>query len=346
MEKHSSFGPSSAARWTVCTKSITLEKEIDYKYIGDKSYSEMGSKLHDIAEKMLKGDLDTIVEKELMVKVRPYVEYVKSINTPNSTMFIEKRVDYSFIDADNTENDKFGTADCIIIDDDTLHVIDLKTGFVTVEAVNNLQLLLYAIGAVNEFSSYNFKNIRLHVCQTTLDGGMNIDYWDLERDVLKNEWEQKFKNSINEIKQGGVYRPGIDQCKYCKVVGSCPAVKDTIINKYKEIMDKEEIKVTDEDRKWVLDNFKLLKLFHSAVEMEVKDKLKDGGIFEGYVLANSPGRRKIGDFEESALFENYGENIYTKSLKGILELEKLIGKDELSKYTEVVQGQEVLKKIV
>lgn len=48
--------------------------------------------------------------------------------------------------------DSFGTADCVIIGDTDLHVIDYKYGRgVRVEVGSNEQLMIYALGAVGEF---------------------------------------------------------------------------------------------------------------------------------------------------------------------------------------------------
>ena len=57
-------------------------------------------------------------------------------------MLIEQRLDLSAYAPES-----FGTADCIIAGDGTLHVIDFKYGTgVLVEAERNPQMMLYALG--------------------------------------------------------------------------------------------------------------------------------------------------------------------------------------------------------
>lgn len=47
----------------------------------------------------------------------------------------------------------FGTGDCIIISDKTLHIIDFKYGQgVEVSVVNNPQMKVYGLGALNILS--------------------------------------------------------------------------------------------------------------------------------------------------------------------------------------------------
>ena len=60
---------------------------------------------------------------------------------------------------------------CVIIGDDTLHVIDLKYGKgVKVDAVGNTQARLYAAGALDTFGLlYGFDKIRVHIYQPRID---------------------------------------------------------------------------------------------------------------------------------------------------------------------------------
>ncbi len=59
--------------------------------------------------------------------------------------YIEQRLDLSCI-YDNT----FGTADAILVSDDSIEIVDLKFGRVGVNAEKNQQLMIYMIGALME----------------------------------------------------------------------------------------------------------------------------------------------------------------------------------------------------
>jgi hypothetical protein len=85
------------------------------------------------------------------------VETVKQI-CPDPTVLIEQRVDFS-----RWVKDGFGTTDCIIIADGTLHVVDYKHGQgVLVEAEDNPQMKLYALGALELFDGiYDIRSVSM-----------------------------------------------------------------------------------------------------------------------------------------------------------------------------------------
>jgi len=62
-------------------------------------------------------------------------------------VLIEQRLDFSkYVESG------FGTGDCVIIADGTLHIIDFKYGQgLLVDAVDNPQMKLYALGALEIF---------------------------------------------------------------------------------------------------------------------------------------------------------------------------------------------------
>lgn len=85
---------------------------------------------------------------------------------------LETRVNYC-----GTVPEGFGTADCIIIGGDTLTIIDYKHGKgVPISAMDNPQLKLYAIGALNQFNAFYgdaIKHIRLRIVQPRVSDELN-----------------------------------------------------------------------------------------------------------------------------------------------------------------------------
>ena len=66
---------------------------------------------------------------------------------PDPVILIEQRLNYS-----RYVKEGFGTGDCVIIADGTLHIVDYKHGRgVLVEADDNPQMKLYALGALELF---------------------------------------------------------------------------------------------------------------------------------------------------------------------------------------------------
>ena len=87
----------------------------------------------------------------------------------------QQRVDYS--DAIGVPN-SFGTADCIILAGDTIKIIDLKYGMgVKVDAEENEQLMLYALGALETFGILgDFTKAKLVIVQPRLN---HISEWEV-----------------------------------------------------------------------------------------------------------------------------------------------------------------------
>lgn len=340
MTEHAKLSASGAHRWTKCTASIELEKNFE-----DRSnvYAEEGTRLHDIASNLLSLDSDlNVINLDCDTEViLPYLEYVKKIGGSKNEIYVEKRVDYSFLDREAKEK-AFGTADCILIDfeNGVLHIVDLKTGVTPVKAYKNLQLLLYAIGAFSELCDSRISFIKLHIVQPKIN---NFDSWGCDADELMSVWVSFFKNAIDEVNVGGVFRPSADTCKYCKAKNSCTATFNIVKKNLTEIMTKE--KLTDDDKKWVIENSATIKGFLIAIEDEVKERIVDGRGFEGYKLVQGRGTRRVTENGRVMLEELYGDLIYKKSLKGFAELEKELGKGSLNDFIEIAYASPVLAPI-
>ena len=77
----------------------------------------------------------------------------------------------------------FGTADFVIVADDVMTIIDFKYGLgVLVEAENNSQMRMYALGALNLFESlYEIKKVRMIIFQPRRD---NISIAEISTEEL------------------------------------------------------------------------------------------------------------------------------------------------------------------
>ena len=150
---HAILSASGADRWTRCPPSARWEDVLPDK---ESPYSEEGTRAHELLEiqllkefkhKEVQTELETT--KEMEAVVREAVDFIKTIALGYSHepyVAIERRVDFSHI-----AQEGFGTADCIIISGSTMHVIDFKYGKgVPVYSENNLQMMLYALGALME----------------------------------------------------------------------------------------------------------------------------------------------------------------------------------------------------
>ena len=137
---HALLSASSAHRWLKCTKSARLEEQFPDT---TSEAAKEGTLAHELAELKVRnyfnpGDVskrkltfaikkfkeDPLWDDEMLIHTDTYIDYIRdvSIKLP-ATPFVEveKRVDFS-----DYVPEGFGTADCIMIQGNTLFVIDFK----------------------------------------------------------------------------------------------------------------------------------------------------------------------------------------------------------------------------
>ena len=158
---HAILSASGASRWMACTPSARLEEQFPDS---TSEYAKEGTLAHELCELKVRKNLiepmhtrtynsklkkikeHELWQDEMEKHTDTYLEYIQGlVHSYNCTpaVMVEKKVDFS-----SYVPDGFGTADCIIIADGTLHVIDFKYGKgVAVSAENNPQMKLYGLGA-------------------------------------------------------------------------------------------------------------------------------------------------------------------------------------------------------
>lgn len=228
MSKHAFLSPSGSHRWLNCTPSAMLESEFPG---GSSSAAEEGTAAHAFCEHKLKKALRRRSKRpvsdydsdEMQEYTDSYVDYVlEQLEVAKQTckdpmVLIEQKVDFS-----EYVPDGYGTADCIVVSDDTMQIIDFKYGLgVLVDAEQNTQLMCYSIGALNLFDSlYDIKNVTMHIFQPRRE---NVQSWTIPVDELKAWAENELKPKAQMALNGeGEYYPG-EWCQFCKAAVRCRA---------------------------------------------------------------------------------------------------------------------------
>ena len=171
--QHAILSASSAHRRLMCPRSVRLCETFKDK---PSEYAAEGTEAHELCEYKMKTALGMEAEDPTMHLTRfndemdecatGYANYVlEQVNEAAKTcsdpkVFIEQRVDFS-----RWAPDGFGTADCLIIADGTLRVVDYKHSLgVLVEAEMNPQMMCYALGALELFDAlYDINNVSMTI---------------------------------------------------------------------------------------------------------------------------------------------------------------------------------------
>lgn len=332
---HAKLSPSSSSRWLTCTASV----EVGDKYENTTNdAASWGTCVHGIGELLLKDNSvnlgDTVegmtVDKEMIKCAEEYVDYCRALMTPESVTLIEERFDLSFIAPDT-----FGTGDFTVLNDTHLHIVDLKTGFNIVDAENNTQLMLYALGAIHELEDiYDIEQVTLHIVQTRAG---HISTHDVSAEDLIN-FGHYAQRQATKIRQGDVeFTPEAKACKWCPHATNCEALKshvDKVVTGSFENLDEIEGKadlIDTEHMKKILDNADLIEGFIKAVKQVALERVQEGVEIKGYKIVESKTNRKWADEEEVAKYLNRkikADDLWVKKLIPMSKILKLRPKDK------------------
>jgi hypothetical protein len=334
MTKHAKLSASSSERWIRCGGSRKAEEDLPDV---QNKFSEEGTLAHEIAAALLnKQNISNYdISSEMMDNIQLYIDYVKTIASENiyyPETYIEKQVYFPHVVSNG-----FGTADCIIVSINTLHVIDFKYGIGhSVSAHENTQLLLYAMGAYKELKNKDvIHEIVLHIVQPRKN---NFDKWSISiKELLYWEGYIKAKAEI-ALRDDALRIPSEKACRWCKARTICPAIYDftsDVINVIQNEVDDNKIKI-------ILNNSKMIKNYLNSIEEKVYNKLSSGQPFPGYKLVEGRNMRKIKTDCEDKLVELLGEKAYIKSLIRIPDLEKLVDKETLESFIYVSKSKPLM----
>ena len=369
VRQHALLSASSAHRWLACTPSARLEQQEEGECT---VYAEEGTEAHELAEIMLNHIYNGTPwrkydefrkrskywTKEFEEYVEDYVRYIKNItdeleqNNKKYHIYIELRVNFS-----NFVPQGFGTADCLIVTEKDLHVLDLKFGQgVPVTAKSNPQMRLYALGTLNLFP--NTENIKMTICQPRLD---NFDTDTISKADLLNWALYEVKPKADAAVRGeGTLVAGEKQCKFCKLRGKCKARADFQLKTAQEEFAAIEIVderpqiakyMTPEQMADILEIAPLFIDWFKDVQKYAYEQALKGMHIEGFKLVEGKSNRIISDPDGlySAL-QNMGykdDDIFEpRKMKGISKIEALVGRklfnEVLSDYVIKPQGAPTL----
>lgn len=338
MGAHARFSPSAANRLIHCPPSLVLGEAFEDE---ESPYAAEGSAGHALAEHLIKKYLKQRTTRpvsdyysdDLLEAVDDYVSFVigeieEARQEYTSPLFsVEQRVDVS-----DYVPDCFGTADMVIVTDRMVHIIDLKLGKgVPVYAEDNPQLKIYGLGVLELAEMlFNIENVRLTIYQPRLS---NSSTWDISPSDLK-AWGEETLRPAGELalKGEGDLSAG-SWCRFCKARFTCRQRAEENL-KLAQMEFKAPALLTDDEIAEVLRTADELAKWASDVYAYAQDQaIIHHKVWKGFKLVMGKSNRKYTSEEEVAAAASAAgyTDIYKKSLIGITEMERLMGKKEFAR---------------
>ncbi|ENH0169335.1 DUF2800 domain-containing protein [Salmonella enterica] len=268
---HALLSPSGAKKWLTCPASLICEKDIPNT---SGKAAVLGTAMHSLSEyhlnayirgtalplerdvgayvleegkgavkaliKPMKGAV--LVTDDMVEQVRKYTDYCKAIIDVSTYAKLEMRVNLTGVLHPGYEGvETFGTADLVAVqelantDEHMLIIGDLKTGRHRVEAKENKQLMLYALGVYRRLKRrYNITVVRLVIFQPYAGGASE---WDISVEGLElfAKFAQKravaaldaYRRGKKNLKPSD-FKPSVDGCQWCRFSEQCAARTKTV----------------------------------------------------------------------------------------------------------------------
>jgi hypothetical protein len=329
---HAKLSPSGAHRWLRCPGSVVLEAPYpDTSSI----YAREGTAAHELSAMVLENedadaqgyvgykiefdDNDEVVQwlvtKDMADYVDDYVKLVRDM-AEGKTLLVERRLP---IDHLTGEDGATGTSDAVIVDTtgNNLTIIDLKYGMSRVEARDNPQLMMYALGALEEYSILgDFATISMYIHMPRLNfvSEYHVPTEELladGEDIRKGAQMCRAAEDEDPTTLSEFLEPGEAQCRFCKAKSTCPALRaemtDVVggdaactLDEFAEFLPETVDTATgDNYLPMAMAKVDLVEAWCKSVRAEVERRLLAGQKVDGYKLVEGKrGNRKWGSEAE------------------------------------------------
>lgn len=372
---HALLSPSGAKKWLTCSASLACEKDIPNT---SGKAAVLGTAMHTIAEIHLnqyikgtalplerevgayvldegKGQIKALISPmkgavlitaDMIEQVRKYTDYCKPIIDVATYTKLEMRVNLTEVLHPGYEGvETFGTADLVAVqelantDEHMLIIGDLKTGRHRVEAKENKQLMLYALGVYRRLKRrYNITVVRLVIFQPYAGGASE---WDISVEGLELFAKFARKRALLALDayfrgkknlKASDFKPSVDGCQWCRFSEQCAARTKTVNSVLaEELEDDFALELTPEQLVTEYEKLPLLRQHIDKVEKAMAAALHSGKKVPGYKLVEGKmGNRAWKDSD--AVFEKYGDKLTKEVLMTPTEAVKVIPEEELKDF--------------
>jgi len=269
--KHARLSASRTDRFMQCPGSYRLESLMPFEPAGEAA--AIGTAIHELSEIILSGkEVPAGTDPDHVAMAQGYADFVNTLVENPRKKLIEVNLDEGLKSLHPALG---GTADAILVDGNHLHVIDLKTGRVAVDATDNKQLLTYALGAMRQLKAPNTIECTMHIYQPRVGHSK----WTVSGNRLNLHGERLKEAAELALSGDAPTNPSPDACRYCKAKTICPSMREKVqIAARSDFMP--DMTVTPE----MLDDAALVAAWAEMVQAAAKEQLANGKSIQGWTM--------------------------------------------------------------
>ena len=298
--KHARLSASRTDRFMQCPGSYRLESLMPYEPAGEAA--AIGTAIHELSEIILSGkEVPTGTDPDHVAMAQGYADFVNTLVENPRKKLIEVNLDEGLKSLHPALG---GTADAILVDGNHLHVIDLKTGRVAVDANENKQLLTYALGAMRQLKAPSTIECTMHIYQPRVGHSK----WTVSGNYLNLHGRRLLEAAELALSGDAPTNPSPDACRYCKAKTICPSMREKVQETARSDF-KPDMTVTPE----MLDDAALVAAWVDAVQSAAKAQITDGQAIAGWTMR--AGRKTKFWKDEALVMEAFKDNLNAWELK-------------------------------
>ena len=345
MADHSILSPSSMERIIACPPSALEnagrpDQESEYAAQGTDAHALCEAKLREyLGEKVPDPREDlTWYDQEMEEYTDEYMTFVAGqimearAKCKDPVIMVEQKLDMT-----EFGEGMFGTADCVIVAEENLHIIDFKYGTgVKVSAGDekkiNAQLACYALGALLIYDClYEIETVTMTIFQPRLG---NISSVTVDKVDLLRWGEDVLRPAVTLALNGeGEFHAG-DHCRFCKIRDTCRKRAE-----YSMELAKYDFRLPstleDEEIEEILPRIDDLVNWANDVKEYALKAAISGKTWDGWKVVEGKSNRKYKDEEAVAkAVKDAGYDPDERKVLGITAMTKLLGKANFNRLLE------------
>ncbi len=334
---HAMWSPSSSERWLACPKSV-IESQAVVSPPSSGAAAE-GTKAHKYCERYLLDDfdLDEIEDDTMRAGVETYVEYIEEIfeKYGDPGYEVEGRVVLDQLIPGNSPEywSCFGSADFFIYDEENKvmpEVVDFKYGRHPVEVDNNKQLMMYALGLVEDIGHTGKVKITIVQPRARHANGpvRSCIVTGKQLRDLKVQARRVLSNAHTMPKKAGGH------CHYCPIASTCEVKFQEVrtmaaVEFSKDVfMPRTTESMTDKQIAQIVKHHKDMIKWIEGVVLDAASRVRSGKKLKGTKLIRNSGRNS---WTDDKAFTNMCKDLeipksdaYKTVPKGMGDIKKLL----------------------